>query len=114
MPTAVLTSSVVALYAVDLPLPVEMTALVMVGLILRVFLRRDDHRFQRIETDVEQLRRENQEQRHLKHEYRNQLTALQYALSLTLAEAERCSCGALDTIRPTLKQIIAREEATPT
>jgi hypothetical protein len=112
MPSAVLASTIVALYAVNLPLGVEITALVMVGAILKVFLRRDDTRFSRLEQKVEALEADNKEQHHLKHEFRNRLAAVHYALSLVIAEARTCTCGALDTLLPVLEQITSREEPT--
>lgn len=112
MPTFVLFSTAALLAAVDAPLPLEMSALVMVGIILRWFVMREnkssarhDQRLEEIEAEMTVLRLEGSEQRHLKHVFMNQLTGTQAALALVLNTARNCSCNAMDSVIPVLERL---------
>lgn len=116
MPTLVLASSIVSLYAVQVPLPVEMSALVMVGLILRWMVRREamtdvsrDERIAALEAEVASIREGESEQRHLKHLVINQVTAMRGSLEMIKLAAQRCSCGAVSPVIPLIDNLLAKE-----
>lgn len=118
-PTLVLGAVSGVLLAVDMPTWRELSALAMVGLILRWMIARENRREVRdlnvdaathrritsLERNVGALRREVTEQRHLKHDFEGKVIALQNALKLVRIQARRCSCGALDPIQQLLEEI---------
>lgn len=114
--TYVIGVTVIALlFAVDVPLPIEMTALVMVGLVLRWSLGRQnresagaDVRMSRLEAKVDHNAEEIDRQRHFKHDFLNQITAV-YASIVMLRETavDRCTCHAFDPYIPVLDALIA-------
>lgn len=109
-----LATSIGMLYALEgVPLPVEMTALVMVGLILRWLLRREnktdsirDERIAALEAEVGELRASESEQRHLKHVVLNQLTIIRGTFALAKQQAEQCTCDAMTPVIPLLDNIL--------
>lgn len=122
MPTFVLLSTAVLLTAVDAPLPLEMSALVMVGIILRWFVIREnksasrhDERLVELEEEMAHLREEASAERHRKHVYLNQLTGIQAAFALVLSTAHTCTCNAMDAVIPVLEKLSTpRDTPTPT
>lgn len=120
MPTFVLATSVAVLYAAEVPLPVEITALAMVAVVLRWLLSREntavlshEARVATLEADMANVRAEASEQRHLKHEFINRVTGMQAAIALVLASARSCSCGAMEPILPVLDQLSIPTKENP-
>jgi signal transduction histidine kinase len=111
-PTPVLLSAAGVLLAADVPLPVELSAMAMVGLVLRWLIRRDSRKDRDMEERVQLLEQKADEQRHLKHEFRNRVTVVRGSLELARQAAEHCTCGAMDTVKPLLDQILSRPEPT--
>lgn len=103
LPTLVLVPTIGWLYASGLPVPIQLTALCMVGLILRVFIRRDDNRFARMEAQLAEVQAEAQEQHHLKHLLANQITARDVALKMILPPARACTCDVMTPYISTLE-----------
>lgn len=110
MPSFVLASTIAALYAADVPLPIEMTALVMVGLILRVYLGRESKQQSELAKRLDAIEAEADEQRHIKHMVLNRLAGITGTLALVKAAAERCTCGATAPVLPLIERLLAREE----
>lgn len=107
------------LLAVQVPLPIEMTALVMVGLVLRWSLGRQtraanhiDARMTELEGRISKNRAEIDRQRHWKHEFRNQLSGVYATMVMMREAANRCDCEAFDPLIPVLDQIIPHLKET--
>lgn len=105
-------SSIGMIAAMDVPFPVELTALAMVGLVLRWALIRqnrshDEHdaRISRIEEDLEVERLARLEEKHLKHAWRNEVTSLRATIAMVLPTAQRCSCGTMEPLLPVLQRL---------
>lgn len=116
----VLASAVVTLAAVDVPFPVELTALAMVGLVLRWALGRQnrahdehDRRIADIERELDRTRADKDTERHLKHAWRREVTAMRMALLTMLPLARGCTCGTMDPLLPVLERL-ATETKEPT
>ena len=106
--------TVVGLAALQVPFPVEMTALVMVGLVLRWFLRKDsvldqqhEKRVAALEKAVAQNRKDIDLQRHRAHAALNRVAAVSGMVLLVKAQVERCTCGQMEAIVPLFDQIVA-------
>lgn len=113
MPTFVLASSVAILAAADIPLPVEVSALALVGAVLRWFIVRDNQADRDREARLVLLEEARDEQRHLKHLVINQLASITGTLRLIQIAAERCTCGAVAPVLPLIQNLLTEEE-TPT
>lgn len=111
MLTVVLVASTAAIYATDVPLPVELTALAMVGLILRVYLGREAKAAAQRDRRLDELEAEADEQRHMKHLVLNQLAGITGTLALVQAAAQRCSCGALAPLLPLIERLLDKQES---
>lgn len=110
--TYAIISTVGFLIAVEVPLPVEMTALVMVGLVLRWSLSRqnrvhDEHedRLNQIEVELAETREAKDIERHLKHAWKNEVTATRATLAMIYPQAARCSCGTMEPLLETLRKL---------
>lgn len=103
--TYTLASTVAVLAAVDVPFPVELSALAMVGFVLRWALARQnkahDQHEDRLSKVEEQLRVKSTE----KHALANQITALRTAVKLIIPTAEQCTCGSMERLLPTLHSL---------
>lgn len=108
MPTFVLASTITTLYAMDVPLPVEMSALVMVGIILRVYIGRENKAHEVRDKRIAKLERDVWQQRHIKHEFRNQMTVLAGTLALALQQAAKCTCDAMTPVITPMQSAIER------
>lgn len=109
MPAFVLASTIVTMLALEVPFPVELTALAMVGLVLRWALARDDKahaghdsRIMTLEAEMRVVRESESEQRHLKHALLNQIGAARGALVLVSSAARTCKCDAMAPLIPLL------------
>lgn len=109
MLTFTLAASIAAIFAADVPLPVELTALAMVGLILRVYLGRESKAQADRDSRLKALEDEADEQRHMKHLVLNQLAGLTGTLALVRAAAERCTCGAIAPVLPLIERLLDKE-----
>lgn len=109
MPTFVLGSTIAVLSAVEVPLPVEMTALVMVGLILRVYIARENRLNEQRDERLSKLEAARDEQRHLKHMVINQLAGVSGTLHTARQAALRCTCGAMVQVIPLIDNILDKE-----
>lgn len=109
MVTFVLAATIFAVLAADVPLPVEMSALVMVGLILRVYIIRENSAQRDHAARLAALEAEVSEQRHLKHLVINKLTTVIGTLALVQAEADRCTCGAVTSVLPLINKVLNKE-----
>lgn len=114
--TPALVLSVAVLAAVDVPFPVELSALVLVAAILRWLIRREDStdaatlaRIDSLEAEVERVRFDESEQRSAKHALLNELAAIRTTLELVAVVSDRCTCGALDPVRPVLARLGKRK-----
>lgn len=112
LPTITLASSGATLLAMDVPLPIEMGALVMVGMILRWLIRRENHtealdekRLTRLEGRIDELQNDVSEQRHLKHTLLNQLAAIRGSILVIRRAAERCTCESMIPVLPVLEML---------
>lgn len=110
--TLTIASTTGLLLAYDVPLPLELPALAMVGLVLRWLVKReavaDTATLQRItdlEAQLEEMRDEQSQERHLKHGALNRAIAAEQTLRLVKIAAGRCSCGALDQILSLLAEV---------
>lgn len=110
--TFTLISTIAMLAAVDVPFPVEMTALAMVGLVLRWSLIRqnrshDEHdaRLTSIEVELAETRAEKDIQRQLKHAWKNEVTATRAALAVLVPQAAKCECGTMEPLMPVLRKL---------
>lgn len=115
--TAILLATVSTLAAVDVPFPVEISALVLVAGILRWLLRREDSvdaatlaRIDTLESEVVDLRLAESEQRHEKHALRGEIAGLRGTFAVLDALARSCHCGALDPALPLLEALRERHE----
>lgn len=111
--TYVLGATIFGLVAAQVPLPVEMTALVMVGLVLRYSLHKDaksdsdqESRITRLEDTVLENRQRIDEQRHLKHAALNRIAGITGMLMLLRQQIALCTCGAMGPLLPVVDQII--------
>lgn len=109
MVTLVLAVTVIAAASSGVPFPIEMTALVMVGLILRVYIVRENKSREEHAKRLKALEEEVDEQRHLKHLVINQLAGITGTLSLVQAAASRCTCGAVAPVLPLIENLLAKE-----
>lgn len=107
-----LLSTLGILAAADLPLPVELTALAMVGLVIRWSLGRmtrdqDEHekRMTALEAEMAEVREEASQQRHLKHNLDNRITAMGSAIFMMLPQAQACECGSMSRLVPILEHL---------
>lgn len=114
--TPALALAVAVLAATDVPFPVELSALVLVAGILRWLIRREDRvdgetldRIAALEVETERLRSMESEQRSAKHALGNELAAIRTTLELVVVVADRCTCGALDPVRPVLARLGKRK-----
>lgn len=113
LPSAVLVSTVGVLAASsDVPFPVEMSALVMVGLVLRWALRREntaheerDKRVDNLEARTKDLEEEADTQRSLKHALANQITAMKTTITMMLPFARQCTCETMTPLLPILERL---------
>lgn len=110
--TYTLASTVAFLAAVDVPFPVELTALAMVGLVLRWALSRQNKNHDEHEERIAEMERRWEEavadysaQRHLKHAWRNEVTAMRATLGVLVPAAQRCSCGTMEPLIPVLVKL---------
>lgn len=110
----VLASAVVTLAAVDAPLPIELTALMMVGVVLHWALARQnrthdehDERIKAVEEELAATRQSKDIERQLKHAWRNEVAAMQAALAVMVPLAQKCSCGTMDPLLPVLERLAA-------
>lgn len=113
VPTLVLATTAAGLLAADVPLPVELTALAMVGVILRFLLQRDDSAAKERDRRLDALEAERDEQRHLKHVVINQLAGITGSLALIKTAAERCTCGAVTPVMPLIDNLLSKENDNP-
>lgn len=109
MPSFVLASTTAVLIAMDVPFPVELTALAMVGLILRVYIGRENKDKELQDRRLTALEHDASEQRHLKHAQINANVALRGALELVHIEAQRCTCDALAPVLPLIRNLLHKE-----
>lgn len=110
MPTYVLASTIAMLAVADVPLPLELSALAMVGLILRVYIGRENRLNNDRDVRLERLEAARDEQRHLKHMVLNQLAGVTGTLAAARQAAMRCTCGAMVPILPLLDNLLERKE----
>lgn len=110
--TMAIVSAVGMVAAMDVPFPVELTALAMVGLVLRWALMRqnrshDEHdaRLTKIEQDLEATRVAKDIERSLKHALKNEVTAVRATIGVLVPQARRCSCGTMDPLMPVLERL---------
>lgn len=106
-------SAIALLAAVDVPFPVEITALAMVGLVLRWALMRQnrahdehDRRLSEIEDELNATRAAKDQERHLKHAWRNEVSAMRATLGVMLPIVKNCSCGTMDPLLPVLERLV--------
>jgi hypothetical protein len=97
------------LFAANLPFPVELSALAMVGLILRWMMQRDATNDSAILVRLERLEASEAEQRHLKHALLNRLAGLKGTLLVILHAARHCTCDALTPVLPLLEELVAED-----
>jgi hypothetical protein len=120
LPTVVLASTVGGLAAAPgVPFPIEMTALVMVGLVLRWALGRDskshnerDERISSLESRMREVEEEADTQRHLKHALNNQVTAMKTTITMMLPFAKQCTCGTVIPLIPILERLALEVDLT--
>jgi len=113
LPSAVIASTIGVLAATPgVPFPVEMSALVMVGLVLRWALRREGHmhedrddRISKLELQMRDVEKEADTQRHLKHALNNQITAMKTTITLMLPFAKQCTCNTMTPLLPVLEKL---------
>lgn len=120
--TYTLVSTIGLLAAVDLPIPVELSALAMVGLVLRWALIRQnrahdehDERLTVIETELRETREAKDIERQLKHAWKNEVTAMRATLAVMLPQAKRCTCATMEPLIPVLEKLaLDTKEPRPT
>lgn len=105
LPAIVLVSVSGMMLAYDVPLPVEMTALAMVGVILHFFLRRDASSHTKHDIRLTRIEAELDNQRTAKHALRNELTAFRASLAMLLPTAKNCTCGAMASLVPIIERL---------
>ncbi len=113
----ILGSTVAVLVATEAPLPVQVTAMVLVAIVLRYLLRRDDSthiqhekRLNEMQAEISRLNSGEAEQRHLKHLLNNRITGIQAALALLIPAAEKCTCGQMSPFLPVLVRLSTSQE----
>lgn len=109
MPSFILASTAGLLLATDVPLPVELTAMGMVGTILLWLIRRENQQDTDTQVRLTRLEATEAEQRHLKHALLNRLAGLKGSLLVVKQTAENCSCGAMHPVLPLLEELVAEE-----
>lgn len=111
--SASIISAIAVLAAADVPFPIEITALIMVGMVLRWALGRQnrahDEHDRRIE-DIEQQLRDTAEakdaERHLKHAWKNEVATMRATIGVMLPLIRNCSCGTMDPLLPVLERLV--------
>lgn len=98
-------ATVAFLAAVEVPFPVELTALAMVGLVLRWALARQSREHDQHDARLSALEEQSSHERHLKHAWRNEVTAMRATIAMMVPIAQRCSCGSMDPLVPVLERL---------
>lgn len=118
--TSTIAAAVAILAAVDVPFPIELTALAMVGLVLRWSLSRQNKAHDEHEGRIADMERRLDDavdsyntQRHLKHAWAREVAATRATLGTMLPLAKNCSCGTMDPLIPVLEKL-ATETKEPT
>ena len=104
-PPAALALAAAGLAVTDVPLPAELGALALVGLVLHWALQRFSgtdqatlDRINKLETQLEDLRTEWSKERHLKHDALNRAASMSMTVRLLVAAARQCTCGNMHAI----------------
>ena len=104
-PTMVLATTAAGLLAAEIPFPVELSALALVGFILRWLVVRENRaddsmlkRIEHLERDLAAMTVAQSEERRLKHAALNDAASRGMAVHLMAAAARHCTCGQMDQI----------------
>ena len=97
-PTLFLASTAGVMLAADVPLPVEISAMAMVGLFLRWLMQRDSRNDEDVEKRLKKLEKHADWQRHLKHVFLNRLAYCRGTFLLVRQQALLCKCGAMTPV----------------
>lgn len=112
LPGFVIASAVAVLAAADVPFPVELTALAMVGLVLRFLLRRDARAHDKHDRRLTAVEKELRQQHTAKHAALNEITAMRAAIAIIVTQAQKCSCGTMEPLLPVLTRLSLETKET--
>lgn len=112
LPSFTLALAGVLLAVSDVPLPIELSAMAMVGLVLRFLLKRDARAHTKHDARLTSIEAELNVQRSAKHAYLNEITAMRAAIAIIVTQAQKCSCGTMEPLLPVLTRLSLETKET--